>query len=145
MTPEDIARIEAELGVRLPEDYQALMRAYPFPPDSFTAEFALLNEATRLIEINRERSEQSQPAYKKGRTEPPASYFQIGGDGGEESYLIDLARSHSPVYVYDLESAELRQAAPSLESFVAQCAATDEMIRRDEESTAGKRWWQLWR
>jgi hypothetical protein len=141
MTLEDIARIETDLGVRLPEDYRALMEAYPFPPDSFTAEFVMPNNATHLIEINRERSTLSKP--KKGRSEPPASYFEIGGDGGEERYLIDLSQAESPVYVYDLETDEVREAALELQSFVAQCAAADEEIRRDEEFTARRRWWQF--
>ncbi len=144
MTAEDLARIEAELGVRLPADYRALMLAYPFPPDSFTAEFCIPNNATHLIEINRDRVTASLPRYNEERDDPPASYFEIGGDGGEERYLVDLAQPESPVYVYDLESAELRQAAPGLQAFIAQCVATDDMIRKDEEATAGKRWWQLW-
>ena len=144
MTLEDIARIEAELGVRLPEDYRTLMRAYPFPPDSFTAEFAIADDASHLIEINRERITQSLP-NKNGRNRPPASYFEIGGDGGEESYLIDLSQPESPVYVYELETAELRQAAPELKSFVAQCAAADEVIRRDEETVGRNLWWQFWK
>jgi hypothetical protein len=145
MTPEDIARIEAELEVRLPADYRALMQAYPFPPDSFTAEFVMPNDATRLIETNRERSTQSLPPYDRGATMPSSSYFEIGGDGGEESYLIDLAQHQSPVYVYDLETDELREAASDLRSFVKQCAATDEMIRQDEEFTVRKEWWQFWK
>ena len=143
MTPEDIARIETELEVRLPKDYRALLQAYPFPPDSFTAEFAMPNDATHLIETNRERSTQALPPHNRGRTVPSSSYFEIGGDGGEESYLIDLAQQQSPVYVYDLETNELREAASDLQSFVEQCAASDEMIRRDEDFTARKGWWQF--
>jgi hypothetical protein len=145
MTLEDIKRIEAELEVRLPGDYRALMLAYPFPPDSFTAEFVMPNDAPRLIEINRERSTHELPPYNKDGKMPSSSYFEIGGDGGEESYLIDLAEQRSPVYVYDLETAQLREAASDLQSFVKQCAASDEMIRRDEEFTARKAWWQFWR
>jgi len=145
MTLEDIARIEAELELQLPGDYRALMLAYPFPPDSFTAEFVMPNDASRLIGINRERGTQALPPYNGAGKVPSSSYFEIGGDGGEESYLIDLAQQQSPVYLYDLETAELREAASDLQSFVKQCAASDEMIRRDEEFTARKAWWQFWR
>ena len=145
MTLEDIARIEAELDVRLPVDYRALMLAYPFPPDSFTAEFLMPNDTPRLIEINRERSTRELPPDNRDGKMLSSSYFEIGGDGGEESYLIDLAQQQSPVYVYDLETNELREAASDLQSFVEQCAASDEMIRRDEDFAARKGWWQFWK
>ena len=90
------------------------------------------NDATRLIETNRERS--TLPAHNSGGTVPSSSYFEIGGDGGEESYLIDLAQQKSPVYVYDLKTDELREAASDLQPFVKQGAASGETIRRNGHS-----------
>ena len=145
MTLEEIARVEAELDVRLPRDYRALMLTYPFPPESFTAEFVMPNDASRLIEINRERSTQGVRPYIGAGKGQKSSYFEIGGDGGEERYLIDLAQQQSPVYLYDVETAELREAASDLQSFVKQCAASDDMIRRDEGITTRTEWWQFWR
>ena len=147
MTHQELARVEAALAVHLPESYRALMLAYPFPADSLTAECLLPDDADQLIEMNR-GVERGAPGRTGGDEWPPRGYVMIGSDGGEECYLLAAGRADSPVYVYDVERGELREHASGLEQFVAQCRATEDEIRQDEEAMARKprtRWWQFWR
>jgi hypothetical protein len=51
MTLDDLARIEASLGLQLPGDYRALMLRYPFPADSVAEDCALPSDASRVISL----------------------------------------------------------------------------------------------
>jgi hypothetical protein len=133
MTDSDLQRIERELSLKLPADYRSLMLSYPFPPDSFTAENMLPDNAARLLES------------AGGRDNLPPRSFIIGNDGGEEIYFIDTSRQQSPVFVFDLETGEIKEYAPTLEAYIQKCRDTDAQILRDEEAMAKKKWWQFWK
>jgi hypothetical protein len=133
MTDIDLQRIEDSLHIKLPADYRSLMLAYPFPPDSLSADCLLPNSVDAVLDH-----------ADTGGTLPPHS-FTIGGDGGEEIYFIDLSRQPSPVFVYDLETGKIKEEAPSLDAYVQQCRDTEEELRLDEEEMARKKWWQFWR
>jgi hypothetical protein len=143
MSPAEFTRIETTLAIQLPIGYRTLMGAYPFAPDSFAAECLLPNDADWLIATNRERAS-NQWSSRDADLLDRRDYLMIGGDGGEEAYLIDLSVTESPVYVYDYETGEVHQRATGLREFVAQCQASDEEIRRDEEEMKRRRWWQFW-
>ena len=133
MLSSELERIETQLGISLPEDYRSLMTAYPFAPSSFTAEVLLPDSADWLL------------ASAGLVNDLPANSFIIGGDGGEESYFIDVSRQRSPVFVFDLETGKVWQKASSLSVYVEQCKDAIEQIHRDEERAAKKKWWQVWR
>lgn len=82
MRDEDLDRIEATLGVKLPPKYRATMRAYPFPADSSAAELWSPPDADWVIRTSREWGE-------SGLYDRPWSsrYVALGGDGGERGNL----------------------------------------------------------
>ena len=133
MTNTDLQRIERELRITLPADYRALMLAYPFPPDSFSAECLLPDSADRLLEL------------AGARENLPPHSFIIGDDGGEETYFIDVSRQPSPVYVFQLETGKVKEEAAGLDAYVQKCRDADDEIRRDQAEMARKRWWQFWK
>jgi hypothetical protein len=133
ITAEDLDRIEQELGLQLPGDYRSLMLDYPFPADSYTAECLLVNDPEALKELAAERD----PL-------PPQSFI-VGDDGGEELYFIDLTRASSPVYVFQLETGQVKEASPSLQAYVQACEQTEREINGDEVKRSDRKWWQFWR
>lgn len=133
MTDSDLQRIERELSLTLPADYKSLMLSYPFPPNSFTAECMLPDNAGRLLES------------AGGRDNPPPGSFIIGNDGGEETYFIDASRQGAPVFVFDLETGEVKEYAPTLEAYIQRCKDINADIRRDQEEMAKKKSWPFWK
>lgn len=151
MDARDIDDIEAALDLRLPPAYRELMLAYPFGPQSQTAELWLPADADVVV-ANTERGRRS--AALQPQPWPP-SYVVIGGDGGEELYVLDVSREPAPVLAYELETRHTRPLAPDLAAFVgllrareAEVEADQRMIERGpttRERQGGARWWQFWR
>lgn len=133
MTNSDLQRIENELGIKLPADYRSLMLAYPFPPESFSAEQLLPDSAATLLQL------------AGGSENLPPHSFIIGDDGGVETYFIDVSRQRSPVYVFQLETGKVQEEAPSLDAYVQKCRDTEDEIRRDQALMAKRKWWQFWK
>jgi hypothetical protein len=75
----------------------------------------------------------------------PAQFFQIGSDGGEERYYLDLSQTSSPIYSCDLETWTLTQRAEDIQAWIAECQAREEEIQQDELALRRKHWWQFWR
>jgi hypothetical protein len=139
MTEADLSEIEARLGFPLPAAFRATALSYPFPPDSFAAEFMLPNSASDFIGLN------ESAVTVRGVTRP----FFIGDDGGEERYFLDAAKPDSPVYVYELETGQHRVLVPSWPAYLDHIRAAHAEIAADEEATRQRkltrRWWQLWK
>ena len=139
MTTDDIKSIETALGITLPEYYRATMLAYPFPADSFADEFLLPNSPAPVLANNQEPGEY--PGI--GRA------FMIGGDGGEETYFIDVASGNSQVYVYDMETGKHVVRATEWTQYLDQVATTLREIEEDEraevERKANRKWWEFWK
>lgn len=86
MTADDLRRIEAALGIRLPESYRERMRAFPIPAAAGNTDLEVWDHADRLIELNREFR-----AGMPGGVAPwPSRFFAIGRGGDGCSYALDL-------------------------------------------------------
>ncbi len=139
MTAEHLARIEQEIGLKLPDDYRRAMQNYTFGRDSFAFNDMLLDDAQMIINANRE------PHDILGDAPPTRDYLWIGGDGGEVYYYLDLRASPCPVHAFDLETRELTLFARDLDDYMAKCGEIDAEIEEDERRAAEKKWWQFWR
>ena len=137
MKPEAIDSLERSLGLQLPAAYRHTMSNYPFGADSSAAEFWLLDDPDRLLELNRARV----AAW-------PREYFVLGTDGGELTYLLNTAAPPFPVLAFDIESGQLEPHAPSFPAFVDLLRKEMQRIEDDERTRAeayrNKKWWQFW-
>ena len=147
MTQSDVSRIEQELGVQIPHAYATLLREYPFPEDSYVAESYLWNDPEFLIDSNTNLD--SIIGDAKSSVAPRARMFQIGFDGGEQIYLIDLRNPTSPVYVYDFELGSIAEKCQGLDAWIGHCRDVEAEVAADEatmtEIKANKRWWEFWK
>ena len=141
MNTDDLDRIEAKLGVALPERYRATMLAYPFPPDHESAQYYMPDDADLVIEYNEIRPGPRHAPW-------PRELIVIGTDGSEELYVLDGRSDDAPVLVFDLEASELRPLAADFDAWLAQLRAWQQEVDDDREGMhrryIGKRWWQFW-
>ena len=147
MTESDISRVEHELSVQLPLSYAGLLRSYPFSDDSYVAESYLWNDPKLLIESNKDLRSIIDGA--KSNVAPHAHMFQIGFDGGEEIYLVDLQHPTSPIYVYDFERGSITEKCPDFDGWLAHCREVEAEVAEDDakmaEIRANRRWWEFWK
>lgn len=143
MRADDLDRIEAALGIRLPPDYRALMLDYPFRPDPDSTSLWLLDDPEAVVE----ETLRMRAAPPSGAPRP-LDLVHIGGDGGEELYFLDVSREPAPVLAWDLETGELARRAADLPTWVDELRRELRSIEADEEAMAararGRRWWQFW-
>ena len=132
MTTSDLQHLERELKISLPSDYKSLMTAYPFPPDSLSADCLLPDSVDSLLKISRSRQKL-----------PPHS-FVIGDDSADETYFLDVSQEHSPVFVFDVPTGKVRERFPSLVAYVEHCKETDGKLRRYAKLVENRKWWQFW-
>jgi hypothetical protein len=118
MTEEEIQRVEQTCQVSLPGPYRHVLLHYPFTEEDTWGYDALIDDAARLIELNRARKH----IVEYGLADPER-YFYIGSDGGESRFCIDLTSAHVPVYALDLETRAATEAAPNLFCCLDRAAA----------------------
>jgi hypothetical protein len=80
MTDAELNKIEEELGISLPEFYRSTTINYPFPHDSYVAEFLLVNDPSIIL----------RPWLPDDTFPGIGKPYRIGSDGGEEDYFIDV-------------------------------------------------------
>ena len=97
VTADDIARIEAALGVSLPESYRRTMVPYPVPAAAGNAELALWDDADRLIEYN-VRLRRRTPG--EGGPWPP-HFYAVGHPQDGSPCAIDLRSPDASVWWVD--------------------------------------------
>jgi hypothetical protein len=140
---EDLDRVEQALDVRLPPEYRAALLEYPLPRDPHSTDLWLVDDPDELVRAN----EIFRGALLRGRPWPQ-HYFYVGGDGGEESYFLDLDRTPAPVVVYDIELGTFTELAPDLPTWLDTLRRELEAIAEDErrmaEAWGRKKWWQFW-
>src|SRR5436190_1031648 len=142
MTPEDISRIEASLGLTLPQSFVRFMLHYPAELRTTTwtvkdeegnelhsecpAEQELCDTAEGIIALNKDEPEQYH--YSARLTNWPESFLIVGAGRCGEVYTINAEIEDSPVYraepssgFYDpkVDGIDLYfdQVAPSLAQF----------------------------
>jgi len=111
MTPDDISRIEASLGLVLPQSFVRFMLNYP--PELRTtrwtmkddegnehsecpAEYELCGTAEGIIALNRDEPERYH--YSARLENWPESFLIIGQGGCGEVFAINTGTEDSPVY-----------------------------------------------
>lgn len=130
-TPTELWRLlEATCGSAIPDDYVALLQAYPpqlqvaqrssdaAADGSVVADVELLSSLSDVLEINRE-------ARLCCITDPdgeefcwPEQLLVIGETGTGDYYCVDVSGEHQGVLQYLHQSTEFEQVAESLEEFV---------------------------
>lgn len=149
MTPEDVSKIEVELGLTLPVDYQQALLHYPFAPETDAYYYTLFGDAEYLVDANR--------AYREGGffgQDWPPHYLVVGDDGAGNVYFLDLVRESSPVFFADHEitsasdSLAVTEEAPNIGAWVQQVRQqqmeTDAEEQEEIERHWNRRWWQFW-
>lgn len=132
----EIAKIETQLNLKLPQFYVETMLNYPFPLDSFAAELLLCADVQGVLDNNSLFS-------------PEEGKFVIGGDGGEWTYYIKL-NGEEKVYIYDLERSYMHNAieTETWNDYIKSMELQEERILQDElleaERKKHKKWWQFW-
>jgi cell wall assembly regulator SMI1 len=143
VTSDQLDRVERELGIRLPNDYRALVLTYPTGLGSSGPDYELLDDPEQLITTNRYLRE-------NGFFDMPwpAHFFSFGGDGSGNEYYLDLRQEPSPVYFADHEGTLYSEQWPSLEAWLAERikeqSEWEEEERQRAARKAGKRWWRFW-
>lgn len=139
MTEAELKTIEERLATTLPDGYRAIVRDYPFSPDSIGTEDMLLDSAEAVIDLNTAGAE----------VDGVAAPFFIGSDLGEEWYFLDASRADSPVSVYRLETGEHQVLDGTMEEYLDRIRAADAEIAADEKVAAerrrSKKWWEFWK
>ena len=143
MQPLDLDRIESLLGVSLPSIYRDTMLAYPFPADHQAAELWMPDDAAVVLDMNR-----PVPERRLGADPWPRHLVFIGGDGGEEEFVLDVRGAAAPVFTYEIESGCLRALAPDFAAWLTTLRDWQAEVDRDAEAMREaylrKRWWQFW-
>ena len=144
MTESDLNRIKQVLNISLPREYREAVCPYPFAPDSSLADYALPNDADRVIEMNI----LSRECEWDGEVSP-IHWFVFGHDGGECSYFLDLTLPNSPVLAISIEGGGPYEEAPTLAAFIESYLQVDEEVDREFAAKAARRkarkWWQFWK
>ncbi len=131
MPPEDIRKLEAKLGVQLPEAYRNLLLKPPFDEDSVTYEFLALQDVDLLIEDNLMLREQAQ---RYACLQPRTDYLCIGSDLSESLFVMHLAKPGNPVLEVDIHETErIVKTYPSLADFVTANRESDAEAKQDDE------------
>jgi hypothetical protein len=131
LTAGDLTRIEAALGVSLPDVYRRLVVPFPIPAYAGNADTELWDDPDRLVELNREL----RAGVAFVRPWPP-HWFALGRDGGGSSVALDLRDPAGPVWWADrghLDSGAGGPESPSLEAWAQDCLAG----LRDDLADAG--------
>lgn len=123
MTPEDLDRIEAALGVRLPESYRAALAPYPIPAAAGNSDLALWDDADRLIAYNLELRR----GMPGGRKPWPAHFYAVGHPRDGSPYALDLRNPEAPVWWVDhaeLAEGRMDREGETFEAWVAAYVRT---------------------
>ena len=138
MTHTELDLLESSLGLSLPEPYRRVLLEYPLPRDPDATELWLSDSPAELRELN--------DGWRKAGRSP--QLVVIGGDGGEECYVLNTRTPPYAVLAYSYETDELEPYAASFPEFVERQRHEYHSIERDRqrmaEAYANKRWWQFW-
>lgn len=132
-----ISVLERELSLSLPAAYKSALMKYPFTAGSVSEEM-LVADAKWLLEHNRPNDDAVPKSGLRHRQPPSLSegLFQIGVDGGELQYYLNVKSSSGEVLEYDLETHRLSQFAQSVEQYLEKIRRIDAEI--DAEEAAGE-------
>ncbi|MCP3958390.1 MAG: SMI1/KNR4 family protein [bacterium] len=96
MTPDELDRIESELGITLPELYRQAVDPYPIPALEGNTDWMFWDDAEALISLNRRMRE-----GERFRDPWPARFYALGKDAGGCSDALDLEDPEYGVFERD--------------------------------------------
>lgn len=96
MTDAEIAFIESELGVSLPESYRQSLVPFRIPAMRGNTDSELWDDAARLVALNRELR-----AGTRFRPAWPSYLFAVGDPHGDELIALDTRSTDGPVWWLD--------------------------------------------
>jgi hypothetical protein len=125
----EIGRIETELGITLPQAYKDVLARYPFGQAGIASEM-LIDDAEWLIRTHRRRASLRPPRHKAWSAR--LAHFQIGSDGSEKEYFLDLSSPAAAVIEHDIEQGTARAFAASIAEYVDVLTRMDAQIEVEE-------------
>lgn len=149
MTPADLARIEEELSVSLPQPYREVLQRPEFQGEA-AGFMEFTGDADEVIGLNLEVRKDGFYGAKW-----PEQYLVIGEDGAGNSYFTDLKREHPAVFLADHEltinkrrvvTSEGYETFTDFIAFIRKVQSeNDAVFAADETPDAPKKpWWKLW-
>lgn len=109
MTEDDVDRIEASLGVKLPTAYRHLLTHFPIKFDQGTSDGPVWDNSDALIKRNLELRS-ARRSLGNAYDPIPSHYVFIGDDGGGWQNLLDV-RTDPPI-VSVMEFEDVKTIAP---------------------------------
>lgn len=149
MTPEDLARIEKDLSVSLPQSYREALRRPEFQSEAAGfQEFS--GDADEIIGLNLDLWEEGFSGLKW-----PDNFLVIGEDGAGNVYFTDLTKVRPAVFLADHEQTTSQKRLVTSETyetyadFIAfihrlQAEAAVDQDEPPAEIAAQKPWWRFW-
>lgn len=141
---EQLNLIEAELKIRLPEDYWETMRKFPLQEDG--SEPLLYEDLEQVLCVNRKFKRSG----FRGET-LPSSLFVVGGNRAGDIYFIDTERENSPVFAvtsemesFDVADLERFRHGFTFSTWVGELMSGQDWYREVQRSREKKKWWQFW-
>lgn len=128
MTDTQLDRIEAELELKLPADYRAVSREFPFRPIGNEEVYWFYDDPEKVI--NATRLPMYASDYDRANWKP--TYLVIGHGAAGDEHLIDTALTHSPVYLISHEDLSIVEEWASLSAFVEYSNQEVEQAERAE-------------
>ena len=143
MLPEDFAKIESSLGLKLPEWYVNHLRVYPFSE----SDYHLFDSAEWTI-----RQNERLRADGYFGAPWPYEFFAIGESGSGDPFFIRLGKTYERIFWADHECGPVpaesnlaeMEFAPTLDAYIAQHKELMIEIAQQVERRRSKKWWQFW-
>lgn len=132
MTEAQLDKIEAELGLKLPADYRAVSREFPFRRIGDEEVYWFYDDPEKVI--NATRSPMDASDYDMANWKP--TYLVIGHGAAGDEHLIDTALAESPVYLLSHEDHSIVEEWANLSAFVEDWNQETEQAEREEASRA---------
>jgi hypothetical protein len=127
MTEADLASVEIQLGVTLPEHYRRFMLEYPQTLIDTKLDLGWIREApadrqfynnpARLVELNRDVRLPGTPWVGEAGDPWPDNFFVIGDDQCGNYWSVDLQTADPGVWFYDHEIGAFERQHESLQDF----------------------------
>ena len=138
MNEKDFSSIEADLELKLPEQYRQIMKVYPL--EEVNSDF--YPQAQLVLDSNRS-------LRQDGFFEQiwPKEFFAFGDDGCGNYWFLDLRSTSESVYqadhedVFSPDEVEEMFFMSNLQEFADYCNQMEAEIKAEQSQ---KPWWKFW-
>lgn len=144
MPPEDFAKIEARLGLKLPGWYVRRLAEYPLtePDDElFDSADDVIRENERLRAEGYFGSPWPREFFVIGESASGDPFFILPGTSDPRVFWADHEGGPTPdtAHLSDMEFCE------TLDAYIEQTNETLAEVAQEMERRGNKKWWQFWR